>query len=147
MTVDIMQQHELIAHASAIGWDTFRSRLLNEASNEFVKADWDVKYDRLGHDIIIEACVKVAETKDSLIQVWLKDEHPGIWIPEFRPWVASVVEFRPDQETKETHIGLFDSKWREEDVGETYYALLWGFLSHGGDDASFAFQKEFKYPG
>jgi len=147
MTIKFMHQHELIAKASATGWEAFRSRLIVEATNDLVKAEWSVTYDELGHDIIIEARIGVAQPKDALLQVWLKDQHSGMWIPEYRPWVASVVEFTPDQAIKETRVGLFDSKWREEDVGETYHALLWGYLNHEGDVASFAFQEEFKYPG
>jgi len=147
MMITLMQQHELIAKASAMGWEAFRSQLIKEASNDLVKADWSVKYDELGHGIIIEARIGVVHAKDVLLQVWLKDEHPGIWIPEYRPWVASVVEFKPEQAIKESHVGLFDSKWRAEDVGETYHALLWGYLDHEGVISSFAFQKEFKYPG
>ena len=147
MTIDIMQQHELIARASATGWEAFRAELLREASNQQVVAHWDVRYDELGHDIIIEARVQVIRPEDVLLQVWLKDEHPGIWIPEFRPWVTSVVEFAPDQEIKAANVWLFDSKWSREDAGETYNALLWGYVNHVGEVEKFAFQKEFTYPG
>ncbi len=146
MTIKIMKQHELITQASAVGWKKFRTNLISDVSNDLVMVDWSVSYDAVGHDIIIDAKVKVAFGGDSLLQVWLKDEHPGIWIPELRPWVASVVEFGPDQNIEETHIGLFDSKWRDEDVGETYHALLWGYVSHKGENFKFGFEKEFKYP-
>lgn len=147
MNITFKKQHERIAYASKTGWDKFRAQLTSEAKNELVKVEWDVIYHELGHDIIIEAFVKVVDSDDILLQVWLQDTHPGIWIPEFRPWVSSVVEFMPEQNIKKAHIGLFDSKWRKEDVGEIYHALLWGYLNHAGEVASFAFEKEFKYPG
>ena len=146
MTIDIARQHRIIAKASANGWATFRSTLIEEANNDLVSANWDVTYSAVTKDISIEAKVSVVYPNDRLLQIWLKDEHPGIWIPEYRPWLGSVVEFSAAQNIKKAKVGLFDSKWREEDMGETYHALFWGYLSHDDNTESFAFQREFEYP-
>jgi hypothetical protein len=142
-------QNELrrIRHSSRSGWAEFRQQLATSARNELVHLEWDVAYDELGHDILIQASVKVRDPADAILQLWLKDQHPGIWIPELRPWVASVVEFAPDQEVRKALVGLIDSKWRKEDTGETYTAIVWGYVRHGGAVETFSESKSFVFPG
>lgn len=135
------------SQTSAQGWEQFNAALITDARNDLVLVEWGVDYDKLGHDIIIHAKVKVVDHGDALLQAWLKDQHPGIWIPEFRPWVASVVEFSAEDNIRNVQIGLYDSKWRKEDANETYTALLWGYLMHNGVVEKFAFTKSFVYPG
>ena len=147
MNIKIEEQHEQIARASKLGWESFRAELLQQATNEFIEVSWDVNYDESGHDMVLSADVSLVNKDDGLLQVWLKDQHSGNWIPEILPWVSSVVEFTQDQHVTAAHIGLFDSKWQTDDVGETYYAVLWGYLCHGGEIKSFAFEKTFVYPG
>lgn len=147
MQFDFIKTHQQIAHASRAGWDGLIKEITDGANNGLVDVDWDVTYDQPGHDIILRANVKVKSPEDALLQVWLQDQHPGIWIPALRPWVASVVEFTADQKVTKALVGLMDSKWRKEDKGQTYTALLWGYLAHGTNVESFAFNKDFTYPG
>lgn len=147
MKPTLKKQQTRIVKASRAGWPKFVKELKTKANNKLVKADWKVTYDELGHDILIDAQVSVVDPKDCLLQVWLQDLHPGVWIPENRPWVASAVEFNRNQGIQTVKLGLFDSKWRPEDVGQTYRALLWGYLQHGATVESFTFDAEFVYPG
>jgi hypothetical protein len=147
MLPNIQDTRQKIANASRHGWDKLNRDIESGANNDLVDVEWDVIYDELGHDIILQAKIKVRTAEDVLLQIWLEDQHPGIGIPEFRPWVASVVEFKLEQQVREALVGLFDSKWRTEDVGETYDAMLWGYLMHNGTVESFAFKRKFKYPG
>ncbi|GAN34237.1 MAG: hypothetical protein UZ01_03083 [Candidatus Brocadia sinica] len=147
LQADLKQQRNRIVNASRTGWATMNKEIEAASKNDLVDVIWDVYYDELGHDIIIQAKVKVRSEGDVLLQVWLNDQLPKPWIPEFRPWVSSVSEFTPMQQVKEVLVGLIDSKWRSEDVGETYTAAIWGYILHSGVIESFAFNKEFKYPG
>lgn len=146
MKLEREDEYKRIVKAAREGWEERRRDLLARARNDLVAVDWNVEYEPLGHDILIIGTVKVLEVNDFLLQVWLKDMHPGIWIPEFRPWVASVSEYEPAQRIRSARVGLFDSKWRKEDEGETYYALFWGYFDHGGAIESFALEKKFVYP-
>ncbi len=121
-------------------------RLVAESRNDHVKTQWDVTYERLGHDMHSVAYVSVVEP-DVLLQVWLKDEADGIWIPEHQPWEISVVEFSPDQKVTAAKLGLIDSKWTKADAGRTYFFRLWGYFEHAGKVESFAFEKPVVYPG
>ena len=67
--------------------------------------------------------------------------------PEFVPAVTSVVEFAPEQRVTHTLVGLIDAKWQADDVGQIFKAELWGYFSHSGSVESFAFDKDFVYPG
>lgn len=147
MIPSVEQARKEMIEASKAGWGPYRERLHSNADDNVVKVEWKVDYEPLGHDMILEAKIKVAESEDSLLQVWLQDLHPGFWIPEFRPWVASVVEFTAEQDVKYTHVGLFDSKWQKEDAGETYFADLWGYVLRQGEVKKFAYAEEFVYPG
>lgn len=142
-----VEERKALRDAAASGWAEFNARILSGTRNDLVHAEWSVGYDPLGHDVVLEAKVAVSYSSDSLLQVWLMDQHSGIWIPEYRPWVSSVVEYTREQAQKSTHVGLFDSKWRDEDKGETYNALLWGWVAHKDDVKKFAFSEEFQYPG
>jgi len=113
-----------------------------------LKFDWSVTYEELGHDIIIDARLTAVDPSIALLQVFLQDSHPGVWIPEFRPWVLSGVEFQPSQNVKATMARLIDSKWRKEDTGEKYNAYLWGYVQAGAKVLQFGpHEKEFIYPG
>ncbi len=136
-----------IRRGAAEGWQQLKEALGDKSRNNLVRVDWGVDYDELGHDTVIHAEVTVAVPEDVLLQVWLQDLHPGIWIPELRPWVASVVEFTPRQAVKQVKLALADSKWRPEDQNETYQALLWGYLDHAGAVEHFSFERNFVYPG
>jgi hypothetical protein len=138
---------EYITRASKDGWGQFVQALQTDADNSIVAAKLQVTYEPLGHDIVLDASVSVAAPEDVILQVWLKDLHPGIWIPEFRPWIASVVEFSPIQAIKQVHLGLIDSKWRKEDAGVTYHALLWGYVQRDGSTLKFALEQDFVFPG
>lgn len=146
MTIPISKQLKDIARASKSGWKQFNSQLKANAENNLVSMSWNVTYDPKGHDIIIEAKIKVVNQEDYLLQLWLMDQHPGIWIPEFRPWVASVTEYQHSQKIVEAHIGLFDSKWSQEDFGETFEAVSWGYFSSDGEIKNYSETKEFIYP-
>lgn len=143
----VAETRKALGQAAKTGWEAFNAALLAGNDNTLVDATWSVEYDALGNDIILQAKIAVKDSADVLLQVWLMDEHPGIWIPQYRPWVASVVEFDPSEGQKTAHVGLFDSKWRAEDQGETYGAFLWGWVMHKGKPKRFGFEKEFVYPG
>jgi hypothetical protein len=143
----IAPEHARIVRGSVAGWEEFRRSLQEGARNDLVDVQWDVTYEPLGHDMILQAAVKTLAADDVLLQLWLKDQHPGIWIPEFRPWVASVVEFEPAQQVRAAKVGLIDSKWRPEDTGATYTALAWGYFRHEGTTQHFALERSFVYPG
>jgi hypothetical protein len=147
MAIDPRAERRKIVSASSREWHQLNAELRAHAKNDLVVVDWDVEYDQLGHDILIHAKVKVANKDDALLQVWLMDQHPGIWIPEYRPWVSSVVEFEVAENTKRAHVGLFDSKWHIEDTNAEYLALLWGYVQHNGAVEKFSFEKRFTYPG
>ena len=143
----IAETRKAMAEAAKGGWNIFNDALMADTDNSLVKVDWEVIYDPLGRDIILDAKVAVADSADSLLQVWLMDEHPGFWIPEIRPWVSAVVEFDPKEGQQTAHLGLFDSKWTKEDAGATYVAFLWGYVLHEGTPTRFAYQQDFTYPG
>ena len=147
MELDVQRERARIARGSAEGWEAFSAELLADAQNDLVNAVWEVTHDEMAHDIVIQGLVKVENEDDALLQVWLGAIHPGIWIPEYRPYVISVVEFYREQNVQSTKVGLFDSKWRKEDLGQKFKAMLWGYLEHDGGVASFAFEKDFTYPG
>jgi hypothetical protein len=140
-------EHKKIIAGSKKGWAAFNAARLQEADNDLVLANWSVKYDPLGHDILVQANVKVAASTDVLLQVWLEDHAPGIWIPEVQPWIASVVEFAPEEKIKSAHVGLIDSKWRPEDRNVEYVFVLSGYVQHKNKVESFRFEKKFVYPG
>lgn len=117
------------------------------ANNNLVKVIWDVVYDPVGHDVIIDAKIKIASGSDDLLQVWLKNGSSDIGIPELLPWVASVVEFAEDQHVKEAHLGLLDSKWRPEDAGAEYIAQVFGYVMHDGKVESFFDSKAYVFEG
>jgi len=133
--------------ASKRGFSDYGKLHRGAASSGIVVPVWSVKYDPLGHDMLIEARVKVANPKDCLLQVWLGDHASGIWIPEDQPWVSSVVEFSPDDDVKSAHIGLADSKWRPEDRNVEYVFVLSGYVKRGDTVEKFAFEKSVVYPG
>jgi hypothetical protein len=141
------EQARIAAAASSGSWANLNAVLMAGARNDLVSVDWDVVYDKIGHDIIIEARIKLIEVTDRLLQVWLKDHHEGMWIPEILPWVSSVVEFSPADNITTTHVALLDSKWRPEDAGAAYKALLWGYIQHKGAVEHFAFENDLIYPG
>jgi hypothetical protein len=143
----VQETRRLINEAAKEDWSLLKSELAKDANQEIVKVNFEVIYDKLGHDIILQAEVKVLTPGDSLLQVWLQDIHPGIWIPEYRPWVSSVVEFEASQKVESALCGLIDSKWRPEDSGQRYDALLWGYVQHNGNVLQFGpFEKELTYP-
>lgn len=145
--MSIRSEHRKMAAVARDGWDAFAAKRRARALDDLVVPKWSVTYDKLGHDMIVEARVNVAKQADSLLQVWLTVQHPGIWIPELRPWVSSVVEFDPAEKRKSAHVGLFDSKWRPEDAGQTYNAALWGYALRGGKAQPFHYEQSFVYPG
>jgi len=74
MSIEIMKKHELISHMNTVRWEKFQKELIDNASNTHVIVKWSVNFNDLDHVLIIEANVKVASQKDTLLQVWLKDE-------------------------------------------------------------------------
>lgn len=145
MKPSMSRELKRIRLASKEGWETLRVSE-GEIRNDLVTVKWEVDYDELGHDIAIQAKVSLKNPKDNLLQIWLCDLHPGIWIPELRPWVSSVVEFAPEQKVKFAKVGLVDSKWRPEDRGQTYLARLWGYFETAAGIKKFSLEKEFIYP-
>lgn len=125
---------------------TLAAMLYRDSISNIVTATWTVTYDKLGNDIIVEARVGVANPVDCLLQVWLMDQHPGIWIPELRPWISTVIEFSAQDQQQSVHIALLDSKWRAEDSGQTYKAFLWGYVQQQKEVKKFFFEKDFVYP-
>ena len=96
--------------------------------------------------MILEALVK-ARPNIWLLQIWAKFQSLEFGIPEHIPWVSSVLEFHPTQRVQSAHIGLLDSKWRPEDSGKVYNALLWGYAEVDGSPVGFGpFTREFTYP-
>ena len=143
----LRETRQLINEASRKGWAALKAELERNANREIVKVYFEVIYDELGHDMIRQARVKVDAPDTYHLQVWVQDIHPGIWIPELRPWVSSAVEFNPSQKIDSALCGLFDSKWRPEDSGQSYDALVWGYVEQGGEVVQFGpFEKEFIYP-
>ena len=141
------QTHERIISASKSGWNDLLQELENNANREIVTVTWDVTYKELGHDIMVYYNVKTTEPETYLLQIWAKDQHSGFWIPEYQPWVASVVEFEPTSKVTACKGGVIDSKWRKEDVGEKYVALLWGYVLQKESVIQFGpFKKDFTYP-
>lgn len=119
----------------------------HHANREVVEVLFDVEYDALGHDMILQARLKTVEPETYLLQVWLKDKHPSIWLPELRPYVTSAVEFDASQQVTSAMCELFDSKWRREGSGQRYVAPLWGYVQQQGNPVQFSpFEKEFVYP-
>jgi hypothetical protein len=145
---NVKQVRERIVDASKSGWDSLREELERNANRDIVTVTWDVTYDPLGHDIIVHYEANVAEPETYLLQIWAMDQHPGIYIPEYRPWVASVVEFTPADQVTGCKGGVLDSKWSKEDAGEKYVALVWGYVHQRDSVVQFGpFEKEFVYPG
>jgi hypothetical protein len=144
----LMEQRAQIQAAARSGWESLLTALEKNANRNIVDVAWDVTYDELGHDIIIESRLKVRAVDTWLLQIWLKDLHPGTWIPELLPWVSGVIEFEPDQRVTKAHCAVFDSKWRTEDAGVEYHAVHWGFVDQGGNAVQFGpFVKKFVFPG
>ena len=82
-----------------------------------------------------------------LLQVWLKDVHTGIWIPELHPWVLSGIEFKAESKVSSALCGLVDHKWRKEDGGAKYEALISGFIMQNGAVSRFGpVVQQFIYP-
>jgi len=117
-----------------------------ELDNGAVKVKWDVKYRPLQHDILVLANVAVSDDADVLLQIWLRDEETGVWIPELQPRSVSVIEFAPSQKVKQALTGLFDGKWRKGDAGKKYLAYLGGYVLRSGTRLKFLFEKKFTYP-
>jgi hypothetical protein len=117
-----------------------------EEDNNAVKVKWEITYRPLQHDVVISAVVKVRNSVDDLLQIWLKDEDARYWIPELQPRNVAVVEFSPAQKIKEAHLGLFDGKWRREDAGQKYLVHLWGYVMSSSKYLKFVFDNEFVYP-
>jgi hypothetical protein len=137
-----------IRTGSRSGWPTFLESLEANTTPNLVDVAWEVVYDPLGHDVIVDAKVATLPAEAWLLQVWVMVVHPGFWIPQFRPWVSSVVEFDAKQRTRKAHCGLFDSKWRPEDVGVEYQAVTWGYVEQDGEPVQFGpFVKMFIFPG
>jgi len=143
----IQESRQLIIEASKEGWHVLREALEQNANREIVEVEFEVIYDELGHDMILQARVNAVAPETYFLQTWLQDIHSGIWIPEYHPWVAGVVEYSASQKITSALCGLFDSKWRREDSGEKYEALAWGYVEHQGAVTQFGpFVKEFVYP-
>ena len=133
-------------------WSSFKSELFarshgNETGNALVSVEWQVEYDPLGHDWQLTYKLAVTDPTVEILQVWIMDQHPGIWIPELRPWVAGACEFQIGQGVRSMIGGVIDSKWRPEDAGQEYQALLWGYVGQGGVVHKFGpFEKAFTHP-
>lgn len=147
MLPNFSEAKKRFAARSAAKAESQRRELQASANNNLVKVVWDVTYDPVGHDIIIEAKIKIASSSDDLLQVWLKNGSSGIGIPELLPWVASVAEFTEDQHVKEAHLGLLDSKWRPEDAGAEYIAEVFGYVMHDGKVEGFFDSKGYVFEG
>src|SRR6185503_6813020 len=104
---NIIAVNERMNRAAKNGFDALRKAIFESAVDNLVQAKWDVTYNPLGHEMILQASVKVA-SPDFLLQIWMKDERPAPWIPELRPWTASVTEFDPHSITRSAKVGLFD---------------------------------------
>ena len=147
MRLNYLKTHQRIAQASRSEWSDLIKEIEESARNDLVDVEWLANYDQLGHDFILRVKVKVKSADDVLLQIWFKDQHPGITTPEHRPWIASVVDFTEDQKVTEALVGLIDADWSKEETGKTFTAQLWGYLEHEGKIESFTFKKEFTYPG
>jgi len=147
MQLNYLKTHQRIAQASGAGWGDLIKEIEEGARNDLVDVEWLVNYDQLGHDFILRVKIKVKSVEDMLLQIWFRDQHPGISTPEHRPWIASVVDFTADQKVTEALVGLIDAELSKEEICKTFTAQLWGYLEHEGKIESFTFRKEFTYPG
>jgi hypothetical protein len=128
-------------------WNAFKEELISNATDDIVKTDFRITYDELGHDMILEAQVTTTAPDCYLLQIFLQDVATGIWIPELQPFELSAVEFAPESKVTTALCGLVDSKWRADDSGAVYDALLWGYASQAGSPVQFGpFTKQFVYP-
>jgi len=135
------------ATKSETSWQSFKDELTRNATPNIVKVDFRVTYDELEHDVALEADVTTTAPNCFLLQVFLKDIHTGIWIPELHPWELSAVEFKPQSEVTHALCGLFDHKWGPKDSGAVYEALVWGYVSQSGLVAQFGpITQQFVYP-
>jgi hypothetical protein len=122
-------------------------KLFREDTQNDLVAVICVTYDALGKDIIIHAWVKTLKENDTLLQIWLTDMDTKLGIPEYIPWVSSVVEFEVEQHVTKAHVGLIDSKWPAHGENLEYIARVLGYFRHDGKVAKFLFEKPFTYPG
>jgi len=135
------------ATKSKDSWNSFKEELARTRTDGIVKIDFRVTYEELGHDIILVAEVTTTEPDCYLLQIFLQDIATGIWIPELQPWELSAVEFSPQNKVTTAICGLVDSKWRPDDSGAEYEAILWGFVSQAGAPVQFGPMTEhFVYP-
>ena len=142
-----LQDRLMEATKSESNWLDFKEELRKGAVQDIVKVDFQVTYNPKSHAIEIIGDVTVISPNTYLLQIWLKDIHLAVWIPEIHPWVLSGVEFRRENKVTSALGGLIDHKWRKEDVGAEYEALLHGYAEQDGAVVKFGpFIKRFTYP-
>jgi hypothetical protein len=146
-TYSDMQNRLCEATKSEETWVSFKKELRIDAVQDIVKIDFQVTYNPKSHGIELIANITAIEPNTYLLQIWLKDIHTGIWIPELHPWVLSGVEFKPENKVTSALCGLIDHKWRKEDAGAKYEALLSGYVEQNGAVVKFEpIIKQFVYP-
>ena len=147
MYADLQVTLSSVSRMSSEESSTFFAKIASQSRNDLVKVQWSVTYDKLGRDMISIADVSLVHGPDALLQVWLKNAAGGVWVPELQPWEISGVEFKPEQSVASARLGLLDSKWTDNDIGQKYHYQLWGYLLHEAKVESFAFEKWADYPG
>lgn len=124
-------------------------RDLNEQPIHGLSVKWSVDYLQNAHDMRLAADVRADSRSDiTILQVWLTNVWiGGVAIIEDIPQVTSVVEFERDANVKYVKVGLFDGKWRREDNGQRYRAILNGYCRVNADVRPFSYIKEYDFPG
>lgn len=111
--------------------------------------EWRVDYLENAHDMRLAADLRADSRRDiSILQVWLTNIWiGGVAIIEDIPQVTSVVEFDRDANVKSVKVGVFDGKWRREDKGQRYRAILNGYCNVDGDVQPFSYIRDYDFPG
>lgn len=146
-TFDEIQKELVKATESEESWAAFKSELGKGAAADSVKVDFEVTYNELTHGIELRAEVSTLTPNTYLLQIWLQDIHTGFWIPELHPFNVSVVELEAGSRVTTALCGLVDHKWRADDSGSKYEALVWGYVEQDGTPILFGpYSETFVYP-
>lgn len=121
-------------------------RVSKDKAVDGLRVTWDVVYVPLDHAMRIAYELKADGEDKGIFHLWATN----LWVhgtAVARPYVQNVLEFDANTQVRTIKGFLYDGKWRQDDKGQKYRAVIAGVCRIGAGMQDFFYSRDYEFSG